>query len=220
MTGTIPASAAASGATPSSAPQSARDGLNADYESFLRLLTAQISNQDPLEPMDSSKFVTQLAQLSNVEQGVQTNETLGEISRQLGRTGRLGDVQLMDRTVMARGETFRAGPDPVRLGYALDGPAASGRMVIRDGDGAIVDTVDLDALGAGHHGLDWTPPPGARGALHAASLEAVSADGEAVGGATFAPARVTAVELEPQGTRLRLDTGAEIAAEEVREIVG
>ena len=55
---TITASATASG--------EAQTRLEEDYTNFLKLLTAQISNQDPLEPMDASTFVSQLAQLSQV----------------------------------------------------------------------------------------------------------------------------------------------------------
>ena len=50
-----------------------------DYNSFLQLLIAQMQNQEPLNPTDSTQFVTQLATFSNVEQGVNTNSKLDQL---------------------------------------------------------------------------------------------------------------------------------------------
>ena len=50
---------------------------------FLSLLTAQVQNQDPMKPLDSTAFVEQLATFSALEQQVQTNKHLGEIVRML-----------------------------------------------------------------------------------------------------------------------------------------
>ena len=47
-----------------------------DYDAFLKLLIAQMQNQDPTKPMDSTEFVAQLASFSNVEQGMKTNTKL------------------------------------------------------------------------------------------------------------------------------------------------
>ena len=59
------------------------NGLASDFDTFLQLLTAQIRNQDPLNPADSTEFVAQLATFSNVEQAVQTNDLLKEMSAQM-----------------------------------------------------------------------------------------------------------------------------------------
>jgi flagellar basal-body rod modification protein FlgD len=50
-----------------------------NYDSFLKLLIAQMQNQDPTKPMDSTEFVAQLASFSNVEQGMQTNSKLDSL---------------------------------------------------------------------------------------------------------------------------------------------
>lgn len=58
------------------APKTDADKASGDYQDFLTLLTAQLKNQDPLKPMDSTAFVSQLAQFSNVEQQVKMNQKL------------------------------------------------------------------------------------------------------------------------------------------------
>lgn len=50
-----------------------------DYDAFLQLLLAQMQNQDPLNPTDSTEFVSQLATFSNVEQGMNTNTKLDQL---------------------------------------------------------------------------------------------------------------------------------------------
>jgi flagellar basal-body rod modification protein FlgD len=70
MSTTLPAGA-------SQAP--AKSKTTVDYNSFLKLLIAQMKNQDPTQPMDSTQYVSQLATFSQVEQTVQTNNKLNQI---------------------------------------------------------------------------------------------------------------------------------------------
>ncbi|TCD16220.1 flagellar hook assembly protein FlgD [Oricola cellulosilytica] len=55
--------------------------VGVDYDSFLKLLVAELKNQDPTEPMDATQYVSQLATFSNVEQSIKTNDKLDEILR-------------------------------------------------------------------------------------------------------------------------------------------
>ena len=68
------------------APSTAARDAAADYESFLTLLTAQLKNQDPLKPLESTEFVAQLASFSAVEQQVRTNDSLTAIQELLAPT--------------------------------------------------------------------------------------------------------------------------------------
>lgn len=72
--------ASATAANPMPEPKSTRSGASSpgsmDYDSFLRLLIAQMKNQDPLNPMDPSQQVAQLATFSMVEQAIMTNAKL------------------------------------------------------------------------------------------------------------------------------------------------
>lgn len=61
----------------------AKSVLSSDFETFLRMLTAQAKYQDPLEPLDSSEYASQLAQFSSVEQQVLTNDLLNAMMTQL-----------------------------------------------------------------------------------------------------------------------------------------
>jgi flagellar basal-body rod modification protein FlgD len=80
-----------SSAATSSAVTTADNGsgakISSDFETFLKMLTVQMQNQDPLNPVDSSDYATQLATFSGVEQQVQTNDLLRSLAGQMGTGG-------------------------------------------------------------------------------------------------------------------------------------
>lgn len=57
--------------------------INSDFDTFIRMLTAQVQNQDPLNPLDSADFAVQLATFSSVEQQVRTNDLLVDLGHQI-----------------------------------------------------------------------------------------------------------------------------------------
>lgn len=64
----------------------------AEFDTFLKMLTAQLKNQDPLNPMEGTDFAVQLATFSGVEQQTQTNKLLNQLVTQLGNGGGLGQT--------------------------------------------------------------------------------------------------------------------------------
>jgi flagellar basal-body rod modification protein FlgD len=85
------------------------------YDSFLKLLIAQIQNQDPLEPMSSSDYVAQLATFSQVEKSVQTNERITELLA----TSRFQQAEgLLGRTVTSADGTVTGSVSAVRVSGA------------------------------------------------------------------------------------------------------
>jgi flagellar basal-body rod modification protein FlgD len=73
-----------------------------DYNAFLRLLIAQMKNQDPTKPMDSSQFMSQLASFSNVEQGIKMNQKLDTLMTSMALT-QVDDV--VGRTIVSADES-------------------------------------------------------------------------------------------------------------------
>lgn len=130
--------------------------LGEDYTRFLTMLTAQIQYQDPLEPMDSTQFVSQLAQLSQVEQAVQTNSNLESLSVQVATLAELSGANMIgrevtvasDKVVLEDGET----QSYFQLAYAATAVSAE----IRDPLDRVVRTMSGLSGEAGESiALDW-----------------------------------------------------------------
>jgi len=99
-------------ATSTSAPTATQSQTQVDYNSFLKLLVAQMKNQDPTNPMDSTQYVAQLASFSNVEQSVQINAKLD----QLLQSSSLAQADaLIGRTVTSADDSLSGKVASVRL---------------------------------------------------------------------------------------------------------
>ncbi|SFJ61986.1 flagellar hook capping FlgD N-terminal domain-containing protein [Celeribacter neptunius] len=144
MVDSVTASTAATTTTSSSTSSSsstseeASSGISSDFETFLKMLTVQMQNQDPLNPIESSDYATQLATFSGVEQAVQTNDLLKDLSSQLGL---MGFSQLSGWVGMeARSESaaYFDGASPVTLTGEFASAADNAKLIVRDASGTVV----------------------------------------------------------------------------------
>ena len=120
-----------------SAGSDAATALSSDFETFLKMLTVQMQNQDPLDPVKSEDFAVQLATFSGVEQQVQTNDLLQALSTQMGVTGMAqvaGWVGMEARAEVAGyfdGNPITVVPTPSRT-------ADTAMLAVHDKDGNLV----------------------------------------------------------------------------------
>ena len=130
--------------------------LGEDYNKFLTLLTAQISNQDPLAPVDSTQFVAQLAQLSQVEQAVQTNSQLETLTNQIAGLMNLGGTDLLGREVSISSNVLDLENGTVKSTYSVSAGAVDVSARITDPLGRVVRTIEgLSTTPGQETALDW-----------------------------------------------------------------
>lgn len=125
-----------------SASQSQATSIASEFDTFLLLMTTQAQNQDPLEPMDSTEYASQLAQFSMVEQQVQSNELLSELALSLGgiKLEELASWVGMDVQTTA---AFHFDGEPVTFSAQAEPTADSAVMVIRDSDGTEIERISV-----------------------------------------------------------------------------
>ena len=90
--------------------------VSADFETFLKMLTAQIQNQDPMNPIDSSDYATQLATFSSVEQQVLANSYLENIQNALSSSSLARVADWIGKSAKVEGKLWFDG-DPVKLEF-------------------------------------------------------------------------------------------------------
>ncbi|SBW01521.1 Basal-body rod modification protein FlgD [uncultured Alphaproteobacteria bacterium] len=133
---------------------SSKSKLSGDLDSFLSLLTAQLKNQDPLSPMDSTEFTNQLVQFSGVEQAINTNTNLesliGLTQASIGATA----VGYIGKEVQAESATMPLQDGQAKYTYTLPKDASKCLVVIKDSTGAVVKT-EQGQLKAGTYHMTW-----------------------------------------------------------------
>ena len=126
---------------------SAKDAINSDFKTFLIMLTTQMQNQDPLNPIDSSDFAVQLATFSSVEQQVKTNDlltTLGQKFELLGLSQLAGWVGMEARVAAP---THFDG-SPVTVYPTIETTADIAYLITTDESGQEVMRQQIDLAGA------------------------------------------------------------------------
>lgn len=163
-----------------------------DFTMFLRLLTTQMQNQDPLDPMDSSEYTQQLVQYSQVEQSVQQTGALKDILARLSTQDMTQATALIGKEVRFASEVSGlAADEPARWTFQTDRPAASITATVQDPVGNVVREFRLDPAGDGKLAWDGAQADGTRAPDGAYRLVVSALD--ASGGAV--PATVNSVGL-------------------------
>jgi flagellar basal-body rod modification protein FlgD len=128
---------------------------------FLKLLVAQMQNQDPLNPMDNAQVTSQMAQINTVNGIEKLNKTVEGLNQQFVQMQALQGASLVGRDVIVAGDrlsTNAAGL--VQGGYELTSAADSVKVEVLNAGGHVIDTINLGAQGSGQQGFAWTPPAG------------------------------------------------------------
>ncbi len=175
---------------------------------FLQLLMAQLQNQDPLSPEDPKDFVSQLAQFSSLEQQINTNSNLSDLSsaiKGLQQSQSMAQgVSLLGKTVQGNANTLSvAGGQAFDATYQLPQAAAQVAVGIFDSTGKQVATLNLGAQSAGNQVFSWDgkDSSGTQVADGTYSYQMAAQDkaGNAIQVANFATGTVQQVYQDSQG---------------------
>ena len=128
---------------------------------FLRLLVAQMANQDPLNPMDNAQVTSQMAQISTVNGIDKLNTTVQGLNQQFVQMQALQGASLVGRDVILPGD--KLAPNDAGLvqgGFELGSAADSVKIEVLNAGGHVIDSIDVGAESSGRHGFEWTPKAG------------------------------------------------------------
>ena len=122
---------------------------------FLLMLTTQLKNQDPLNPMDNAQITSQMAQLSTVTGIDKLNETLQALSDSMAMGQSVSATSMIGHGVLVPGATLNLANGQAIGGMDLAQPADSVSVTIHDAAGNIVRTLQLGAQDAGVLPFTW-----------------------------------------------------------------
>ena len=179
------------------------DSLSGNFSFFLQMLTTQLTNQDPTQPMDTSQMSTQLAQFSSVQQQVDTNTKLDTLIAN-GTKGQQGTaVGYIGHEVESEGDTGNVFGGQGAFAYVLPSAAATATVTIKDASGNTVFS-GSGTTDAGRNILVWDGVNSTTGAqepdgTYTLSVSATDASGNAITADTRAVGIVSAVETDSSG---------------------
>jgi flagellar basal-body rod modification protein FlgD len=202
--------------------QSQGGGLSADFNTFLTLLTTQLRNQDPSQPMDANQLTQQLVQFATVEQALSTNQKLDQMLA-LQQAGQMADAaSLVGRRVAVAGDTLPLQDGTAQVNLPAAGRARTARIDVTDAAGTVIRQQDVQ-LGAGATAWRWDGrdqrgtqrPDGA----FRVSVAGRAADGTAVTLDATVTGRVTGVGREGNALVLRMGA-ASVGFDRLRDLPG
>lgn len=155
-------SAAAPGADPTAAAMAAASSSSGMEQRFLTLLTTQLNNQDPLNPLDNAQLTSQLAQMSTVSGIEQMNTTLQSLLAQGSANQLLQAGAMVGKSVLVPGNVLQAGNGTADFAVQLPSSAQDVQVTVSDAAGNVVRTLDLGTLppGLSQQGWDGTNDAG------------------------------------------------------------
>ncbi len=197
-------------------------------DDFLKLLTFQMKNQNPLKPYDNQEFAAQLAQFSQLEQLIDIRSMIEETTN-LNKT--LADVMTNSALPGMLGKTARAltnefsydGESKVKLGYGVSTNARIGLLMVRDQNGGIVTRINLETneLTKGNHIYIFDGKDSSGNALPPGKYKyevQLSSDGSTSYSAdTYIEGKIDAVRFKGDGTVLVI-SGSEVSLGKILDI--
>jgi flagellar basal-body rod modification protein FlgD len=189
--------------------------ISSDFNTFLRMLTVQMQNQDPLNPIDSADYAVQLATFSSVEQQVRTNQLLADMQSNFAQMGMaemaswIGKEARSDAAVYYDGGPVTLSPNPA--------VGATGLVIaVKDAQGNLVSREELPVSAAPYQwlGADQAGNPLPAG-TYTITQESWIDDAIVDTRAIEHYARVIEARGSSAGTSLVLEGGIEVAASEV-----
>ncbi len=185
----------------------AASSLADTFDTFLALLTTQLQNQDPLDPMESSEFTSQLVQFSGVEQSIKTNQKLEQLVK-LQTSNQLNSaVAFIGKTVEVISDLLLLKDGEAKISYGLNRNASDTIISIVDQNGRAVRLVQGETA-SGRHEFEWDGRD-SKGAelsdgVYSFTVVATDEDREAIDTIAASFGIVTGVEVVENSPRLNI----------------
>ncbi len=182
---------------------------------FLKLLVAQMKNQDPLSPMDNAQVTSQMAQINTVTGIEKLNGTVKGLSGQFMQMQALQGASLVGRDVVVPGNKMNMNNGAGVGGFELNSAADNVRVEVLGPGGHVLDTLNLGAQTAGMHSFDWAA--GANAAATGVSFRVSATSGSVKLDATaLMRDRVEAVNTSGDTLQLELQNSGSVAYSQVK----
>lgn len=174
---------------------------------FLRLMTEQLKNQDPLKPLDNKEFLGQLAQFSTVQGIQEMQNAMGQVATVMESDQALRAASLVGRDALVAADSVTVAAGTTVNGTVETKSNGPVTVEITDATGRVVRRIDVDAASAGSHTFAWDGKDNAGTVMPAGTYGIKATQGAGSSAQSLTPmvnAHVDSVSIGPQGLVLNL----------------
>ena len=207
------------GQAPQTEAEKAQDDATLNFNNFLTMLTVQLQNQDPLNPMDGTAFTEQIATFSALEQQITSNAHLEKLTQQQDFSEQSLAISYIGKDALIPGKTTATdGESDILLNYKLDRRAASTLIEVLDEDGQVVRNLEGTNL-SGRNEVIWDSlddegnpvEPG----FYTLKISSVQSNGDPITAQTYTYGNIRAVEGKAGNLKLISADGREVGFDEI-----
>lgn len=190
---------------------------------FLKLLTTQMQNQDPTNPVDNTKMIADMAQFSSLEAMKQLNDTVSSMSQMFKVNQAVQASVLVGKDVVVPGNKINliSGNAPIAL-VDIKQPLTDVKAQIRDASGTLVREYAWDRLPVGQGDLKWDGKDGSGNALmqgnYTVTAWGTNSEGARTAVGTLVAQKVVSVDVGSSGASLNLADGSAAGLDEIQQI--
>lgn len=190
-------------------------------DKFMKLLVTQMQNQDPLNPMDNAQVTSQIAQLNTVTGINKLNDSMTSLINNVQMGQSYQATSMIGRNILSAGNTMELGDKGALFGVNVPNGADSLTVTIKNGAGAVVQTLNLGKQATGINALSWdgkdaSGQPAPSG-TYTFTTTAKLADANTTS-TTLSLSQVQSVSQTNGSSRLNLSTGNDVALADVLEV--
>jgi len=131
-------------------------GAKLDKDAFMKLLLTELQFQDPTDPMDSDKMLTQTSQLATLETQENTNKMMEKLANQMQSSMNMYALSAIGKMASVGSNAVSLEENTItKFEIYFEKPIQSGQLIIEDRNGNVVRTVDLEAGNSGVKAFEW-----------------------------------------------------------------
>ena len=216
-------SSSSSGGTGNGTTANGALSFTQNFNTFLTLLTTQLKNQDPLNPMDTNQFTQQLVEFSEVEQQIKTNSQLSTMISNQTASETIAALPMVGQEIQYNGNQAALENGDATFSYTLPSNAASTSLIVQDASGNTVYTA-TGQTAAGTYAFNWNGQNNAGqqqpdGGIYTLSVQATGANSQPITATTTAVGTVTGVNVQNNVATFNV-SGVEVPMNQLVNVIG
>jgi flagellar basal-body rod modification protein FlgD len=194
----------ASGITGSTSSTTTKKSNVLGQDDFMKMLLAQLQNQDPLNPMNGADFAAQLAQFSSLEQLSNLNATMSSLPTYLQSFSNAQMVNMIGDEAIVKGNIINVSGSTANIVFSLPSDIQSGTITISDSSGNQLGTMQIGSKSAGINTISWDTSKMSTG-NYTFTMSAVDKNGAAVTPDTLISGTVTGATFKDNTAYLTIN---------------